>query len=68
VRALYWLRTSVARWHYRFANVMHLMGFSSSKADPDVWMHDGITHYKYVLVYIDDIMFVGKEPQQFLSL
>jgi hypothetical protein len=43
---------------------MHLMGFIPCKADPDVWMHDCITHYEYVLVYVDDIMFIGKEPQQ----
>jgi hypothetical protein len=64
--ALYLLRTSGPRWHDRFADVMHLMGFSYSKADPDVWMHC-ITHYEYVLVYVDDIVFIGKEPKQFLD-
>jgi hypothetical protein len=67
VRALYGLPTSGARWHDRFADVMHLMGFSPSKADPDVWMQDCITNYEHVLVYVDDIMFVSKEPQQFFD-
>jgi Reverse transcriptase (RNA-dependent DNA polymerase) len=60
VRALYGLRTSGARWHDRFADVMHQMGFTPCKADPDMWMHDCITHYEYVLVYVDDIMLIGK--------
>jgi hypothetical protein len=64
VRAFYKLRTSGARWHDRFADVLHRMDFSPSKADPDVWMHNCITHYEYVIVYVDDIIFIGKEPQQ----
>jgi Reverse transcriptase (RNA-dependent DNA polymerase) len=49
VRALYGLRTSGARWHDLYADVMCLMGFSPCKADPDVWMRDCTTHYEYVL-------------------
>jgi Reverse transcriptase (RNA-dependent DNA polymerase) len=59
VRALYGLRTSRACWHDRFPDVMHLLGFSLSKADPGVCMHDCITHYECVIVYVDDIMFIG---------
>jgi Reverse transcriptase (RNA-dependent DNA polymerase) len=64
LRALYGLCTSGVRWHDRFRDVMHLLGFIPCKTDPYVWMHDCITHYEYVLVYVDDIMFIGKEPQQ----
>jgi hypothetical protein len=46
VRALYGLHTPSARWHDRFAEVMHLMGFSPCKADPDVWMRDCNTNYE----------------------
>jgi Reverse transcriptase (RNA-dependent DNA polymerase) len=67
VRALYGLHTSGAIWHGCFANVMHLLGFSPSKTDPDVSMHDCITHFAYVLVYVDDIMFSGREPQLFFE-
>jgi hypothetical protein len=65
VHALYGLRTSGAHWHDRFVDGMHLMGFSPCKADPDVWMRDCNTHYEYVLVYVDDNMIIGKEPQHF---
>jgi hypothetical protein len=37
-KALYGLRSSGARWHDRFADCLHDMGFSPSKAEPDIWM------------------------------
>jgi hypothetical protein len=54
VRALYGLRTSGARWHDRFADVLRSMKYFQCKADPDLWILDCITHYEYVLVYVDD--------------
>jgi Reverse transcriptase (RNA-dependent DNA polymerase) len=65
-RALYGLRTSGARWHDCYADVMRIMGFYPCKAGPDVWMTDCGTHYEYVLVYVDDLIFIGKKPQEFL--
>jgi hypothetical protein len=46
---------------------MQHLGFIPCKEDPDVWMHDCITHNEYVLVYVDDIMSIGKEQQQFFD-
>jgi len=42
---------------------MDEMGFSSCKADPDVWMRvsvraDGSRYYQYVLLYTDDILVI----------
>jgi Reverse transcriptase (RNA-dependent DNA polymerase) len=65
VRAFYGLHTSGSHWQNHFDDVIHLLGFILCKADPDVWMHDCITHYEYVLVNVDDILFIGKELQQF---
>jgi hypothetical protein len=66
-RALYGLRTSGARWHDRLADVLRDMGYFQCKADPDLWILDGNTHYEYVLVYVDDLMCIGKNPQQFFD-
>jgi hypothetical protein len=66
-RALYGLRTSGARWHDRFADTLKDMNFNQCKADPDVWFKSMKTHYEYVCVYVDDIMFVGKDPQSFFD-
>jgi hypothetical protein len=38
VRALYGLKSSGARWRDHFASILSQIGFTSSKADPDVWM------------------------------
>jgi hypothetical protein len=46
---------------------MHIMDFYPCKVDPDVWMKDCDTHYEYVLVYVDDLMFIGKKPQAFFD-
>jgi hypothetical protein len=54
--------------HDRYTDVMHIMGFYPCKADPDVWMKDCHTHYEYVLVYVDNLMFIGKEPHSSLIL
>jgi hypothetical protein len=67
VCALYGLRTSGALWHDRYADVIHIIDFYPCKADPDMWMKDCGTHYEYVLVYVNDLMFLGKKPQVFLN-
>jgi len=66
-RALYGLRTSGARWHIRFAETLCDMGYSPTKSDPDVWIKDCGTHYEYVCVYVDDIMMMGKNPEEFFT-
>jgi hypothetical protein len=43
------------------------MDFYPGKADPDEWMKDCGTHYEYVLVYVDYLMFIGKKPQGFFD-
>jgi hypothetical protein len=35
--------------------------FTSSQADPDVWIRSAGTHY--VLVFVDDILVFAKEPK-----
>jgi Reverse transcriptase (RNA-dependent DNA polymerase) len=66
-RALYGLRTSGARWHDRFADTLREMGYFPCKADPDVWIKDATSHYEYVCVYVDDIMAIGTNPQDFFT-
>jgi hypothetical protein len=41
------------------------MGYFQSKADPDLWIIDCDTHYEYVLIYVDDLMCIGRNPQAF---
>jgi hypothetical protein len=64
-KALYGLRGSGNSWHRRFADTMRQMGFTPCKADGDVWMRDKGDHYEYVCVYVDDLMHMSRNPQEF---
>jgi hypothetical protein len=72
VRALYGLKSSGARFRDAMANTLRLGGFQSSKADPDIWMRaavkpDGAKFYEYVLCYVDDIIYQGLQPEEFMN-
>ena len=50
---------------------MEEMGFTSCKADPDVWFcasvkEDGTDYYQYVLLYTDDILAIMEKPEIFI--
>jgi hypothetical protein len=67
-RALYGLKSSGAAWRAHFAESLHQLGFTSSLADPDVWMRpatkeNGEHYYEYLLVYVDDILAISVKPQ-----
>jgi Reverse transcriptase (RNA-dependent DNA polymerase) len=58
------LRTSGARWHDRFADCLRDMGFTPSKAEPDIWMQQNGDVYEYIGVYIDNLAIVAKNPRE----
>jgi hypothetical protein len=62
IKALYGLRSSGARWHDRLFDALSEMGFTPSKADPDIWMRARGDHYEYVAVYVDDLLIASKNP------
>jgi hypothetical protein len=42
------------------------LGFKTSYADPDVWMHPGVKgngfmYYEYILVYVDDLLIISHQ-------
>ncbi|MDJ0828176.1 MAG: reverse transcriptase domain-containing protein, partial [Rhodobacter sp.] len=67
-KAIYGLRSSGARYHERFAQTMFDLGFTPSYADPDVWMRDAGDNYEYVVVYVDDLVAVMKDPKSFFDV
>jgi len=67
VGACYGLRDSGARFHERLSEVLSKEGFVPSKADRDLWMKDCGTHYEYICTYVDDLLFVGKDPEAFFD-
>ena len=42
--------------------VLYKIGFKPSHEDPDLWMKDCKTHYKYVATWVDNILVMSKEP------
>ena len=53
-KALYGLKSSGLRWSQKIHDIMLDMGFSSSKADPCVWLRKAkcATKYEYVAIYV----------------
>jgi hypothetical protein len=62
-KSLYGLRTSSARFHEHLSTkLLRTMGYTPTKADPDLWIIDKGTHYEYIARYVDDIIAFGKDP------
>ena len=50
---------------------MHFLGFTSCKADPDLWMRpstksDGTPYYEYVLLYVDDTLAISENAEHII--
>ena len=56
VKALYGLRSSGAHWHDCLFDTLSEMGFKLLKADSDIWMQERDGRYKYMAVYVDDLL------------
>jgi hypothetical protein len=72
IRGLYGLKSSGARWQEHMAQTLRNGGFTSCKADPDLWLRvatkpDGSKIYEYVLCYVDDCIFQGLDPMGFMD-
>jgi hypothetical protein len=68
-KALYGLKSSGATWRALFVMTLTDLGYTSTKANPDVWIRaqvkpDGFGYYEMVLVYVDNIMVLSHEPKQ----
>jgi hypothetical protein len=67
-RALYGLKPSGAAWHSSFAGTLNDLGFTSSLADPDVWMQPANKQncspcYEYIYVYVDDLYVISESAK-----
>jgi hypothetical protein len=62
VRTLYGLKSAGAAFRAHLASFMRQMGYTSCKADPDLWykaktrLQDNVQYYAYILCYLDDIL------------
>ena len=72
VRALYALKSFGAAWRQMLAQTLRDLGYVSSKADSDVWLKakkkpDGTEYYAYVLVYVNDVLYLHHKPDTFMN-
>ncbi len=72
-RALYGLKTSGASWRNHLAAEIREMGFTSTKADVNVYRcraskEDGTAYYEYLVVYVDDIICVSENPSKWMEI
>ena len=71
VRALYGGKSTGADYWRHVRSAMEEMGFSSCKADPDVWLRpalksNGVEYYQHALLYTDYVLAIMEEPETFL--
>ncbi len=71
---LYRLNSAGAAFCAHLASFMHQMGYTSCKADPDLWYKaetrpdDKFRYYAYILCYVDNILCVQHGPMTVLNM
>jgi hypothetical protein len=74
VCALYGLKSAGAAFCAHLASFMHQMGYTSCKADHDLWNKaetrpaDNLRYYAYILYYVNNILCVHHIPMSILNL
>jgi hypothetical protein len=65
--ALCGLRSSGICWNQRFSDVIRMMGFTPSAAEADIWMQENHGLYKYIAVYVDDLLIAATDPNSIVQ-
>ncbi len=74
VHTLYGLKSAGAAFRTHLASFMRQMGYTSCKADPDLWYKaetrpaDNFRYYVYILCYVDNILCTHHNPMSVLDL
>ena len=66
LKSLYGLKQAPRAWFERFSTQLLHIGFQASLADSSLFILKQGHHVVYLLVYVDDIVITGNDPQ-FLS-
>ena len=71
-RALYGNKAAGADFRNHLRECMDLTGYTSCKADPDLWIRkavkdNGDEYYEYMLLYVDDALAIGEHPKVMLE-
>jgi len=71
-KALYELKSAGVAWRALFAESIVVMGFKSTRADPDVYIcpqvkPNGFKYYEMLLVLVDDILCLSHAPKPIMD-
>ena len=70
---LYGLKSAGASFRNHLADCMKQMGYKPCLAEPNLWMRpkkirsDGLEYYEYVLLYVDNVLAIGDDPEKLLK-
>jgi hypothetical protein len=73
VHALNGLKSAGIAFQAHLASFIRQMGYTSCKADPDLWLkavtkpEDNVQYYAYILCYVDDILCIHHNPMSVMS-
>ena len=62
-RSLYGLKQAPRAWFERFASVVTAAGFSPSAHDPALFVHTSPRGRTLLLLYVDDMIITGDDPE-----
>src|SRR3954468_1715351 len=62
-RSLYGLKQAPRAWFERFASVVTVAGFSPSAHDPALFVHTSPRGRTLLLLYVDDMIITGDDPE-----
>ena len=74
IRALYGLKSSTLAWINILSNVLaNSLKYTLSLAYPEVWYKPsedkmGKEYYLYILIYVDDILVIDKNPMTYIEM
>ncbi|KAJ0733108.1 putative RNA-directed DNA polymerase [Helianthus annuus] len=67
-KSLYGLKQSPRAWFTKLSNVLQHLGFHGSKTDPSLFILNRSGTHVYLLVYVDDIIITGNDPNTVNSI
>ena len=67
-KALYGLKSSGKEFGDLLSSCLKELGFTPSKAEPEIFMREKNGIYEYIATYVDDLCLVMKEPEAFLEI
>ncbi len=70
-RALYGGKVAGCNFWHHLCDCMDQLGFTSSRADPDVWLRlskrsTGEGYYEYILLYVDNVLVISENADNVL--